>query len=90
MTLFIPKKYIPKPNQTSIYIREGKEYCIIHKEGKIYAIDNLCPHQGASLGLGEIKGDEIICPLHQWRFNIKTGQCNVENHCVERYEVEII
>lgn len=86
----IPSKYIPKPNQTSIYINGRKEYCIVNKDNHIYAIDNICPHQGASLGLGEIKGEEIICPLHQWRFNVKTGACNVEKYCVETFEVELI
>lgn len=88
--LQIPKKYVPKPNQTSIYIVGGKEYCVIHKEGKIFAIDNICPHQGASLALGELKGDDIICPLHQWKFNFKTGACSVERYCVEHYEVELV
>ncbi|MCE2962188.1 MAG: Rieske (2Fe-2S) protein [Chitinophagales bacterium] len=86
----VPLKYIPKPQQTSIFIQGGKEYCIVNLNGEIYAIDNICPHQGASLGLGEIKGEEILCPLHQWRFNVKTGECNVEKYCVERYEVEIM
>ncbi|MBL7788925.1 MAG: Rieske (2Fe-2S) protein [Chitinophagales bacterium] len=85
----IPQKYLPKPQQTTIYIHNGKEYCIVNLDGKIYAIDNICPHQGASLSLGEIKGEEIICPLHQWRFNVKTGACNVEKYCVDRYQVEI-
>ena len=85
----VPLKYIPKPQQTSIYIQGGKEYFIVNLNGEIYALDNICPHQGASLGLGEIKGEEIICPLHQWRFNVKTGACSVEKYCVERYEVKI-
>ena len=90
MKLSVPQKYIPASQQTSIYIQSGKEYCIVNLNGDIYAIDNICPHQGASLGLGEIKGEEIICPLHQWKFNVKTGVCSVEKYCVERYEVEII
>lgn len=88
--LKVPQKYIPKPQQTSIFIQGGKEYCIVNLKGEIYAIDNICPHQGASLGLGEIKGEEIICPLHQWRFNVKTGACSVEKYCLEQYEVEIL
>lgn len=90
MKLSVPQKYSPKPQQTSIFIQGDKEYCIVNLNGDIYAIDNICPHQGASLGLGEIKGDEIICPLHQWRFNVKTGACSVEKYCLERYEVMFI
>lgn len=88
--LLVPQKYIPNENETSIYVSRGKEYCIVRKDKNIYAIDNTCPHQGASLGLGEMNGDEIICPLHQWRFNFKTGACSVERFCIERYQVEII
>jgi nitrite reductase/ring-hydroxylating ferredoxin subunit len=88
--IIVPQKYIPKPQQTSIFIQGGKEYCIVNLNEKIYAIDNICPHQGASLGLGEIKGEEIICPLHQWRFNVKTGACSVEKYGLERYEVEVL
>jgi nitrite reductase/ring-hydroxylating ferredoxin subunit len=90
MKLPLPKKYIPKSQQTSIFIQGSKEYCIVNLKGEIYAIDNICPHQGASLGLGEINGEEIICPLHQWRFNVKTGACSVEKYCLEHYEVEIL
>jgi len=89
LKLVVPSKYLPADNQTSIFIQSGREYCIINQSGKIYALDNLCPHQGASLALGDIKGDEIICPLHQWKFNFKNGQCSVEKYSVERYEVEI-
>lgn len=87
--LKLPKKYIPKEGQSSIYIQGVNEYCIVNLKGEIYAIDNLCPHQNASLGLGEIKGDEIICPLHQYRFNLKTGACNIEKYGVNRYIVEV-
>ena len=88
-TLKVPRRYIPKEGQSSIYIHSKQEYCIVNLEGELHAIDNLCPHQSASLGLGEIKGDEIICPLHQYRFNLKTGACNIEKYGVSRYTVEV-
>lgn len=86
----VPSKYLPKDGDTSIYIHKNHEYCLVNLKGEIYAIDNICPHQTASLGLGEIKGEEIICPLHQYRFNIKTGKCNIEKYAVKRYEVEVL
>lgn len=87
--LIIPQKYIPKEGQSTIYIKNKEEYCIVQLNGKIYAMDNLCPHQGASMGMGDIVGDEIICPLHQYRFNIKNGSCNIERFKLQKYEVEI-
>ena len=50
-----------------------KELILIKLDGQIYAMDNLCSHADASLCDGEIDGDEIICPLHFARFNIKNG-----------------
>lgn len=40
-----------------------------------YAFDSQCPHRGADLLQAHINGlSEIICPLHQYRFDLKTGQ----------------
>ena len=42
--------------------------------GKVFATDDRCPHRGASLGGGEVKGDCITCPFHGIQFNGE-GQC---------------
>jgi 3-phenylpropionate/trans-cinnamate dioxygenase ferredoxin subunit len=42
--------------------------------GTIYAIDDVCTHDGGPLGEGELYGDEIECPRHGARFNVRTGQ----------------
>lgn len=40
----------------------------------IHVFDAYCPHRGADLGQANINGvGEIICPLHQYRFDLKTG-----------------
>jgi len=39
----------------------------------IYVIPDTCPHQDASLSLGSLEGEEIVCPLHRARFNVVTG-----------------
>lgn len=43
-------------------------------DGKVYAIDDICTHEFASLCEGVVEGDEIECPLHQARFHIPTGK----------------
>lgn len=52
---------------------DGVEVAVFKLNGEFYAIDNTCPHRGASLGGGEVEGEEVICPFHGWRFNVKTG-----------------
>lgn len=43
-------------------------------EGILYAIDDMCTHEDASLYLGCLKNDEVQCSLHGGRFNVITGQ----------------
>jgi len=54
---------------------DGLEILIIKTESGIFAIENICSHEDAELHKGCLNGDEIICPLHAWRFNIQTGSC---------------
>lgn len=42
---------------------------------RIVAIDDRCPHAGASLGRGWIEGGAVVCPLHRWRFSLGDGRC---------------
>ena len=57
-------------------IANSKEVALFKREGKIYALDNVCPHRGGPLGEGELDGDEIVCPWHAWGFDVKTGKCH--------------
>lgn len=44
-------------------------------EDAIYAIKNACPHAGASLSMGELRGLVVTCPRHDWRFHVGSGAC---------------
>ena len=39
------------------------------------ALDDTCPHMGASLADGRLFGKELQCPWHEWRYDRATGQC---------------
>ncbi len=52
----------------------GTPVLLIKQQGKIFAIDNRCPHQACSLSNGSLDGLVIICPCHDWRFNLETGE----------------
>lgn len=59
----------------------GKPIAIFNNGGIFKAIDNTCPHRGGSLGEGALKNGCVICPLHQWTFNLETGK-NIRNPAV--------
>lgn len=44
------------------------------EEGKLYALDDTCTHQDASLADGWVEGCEVECPLHASKFDLRTGQ----------------
>ena len=52
-----------------------KEIALFNYKGAYYAIDNVCPHKGAPLGEGRIEEGVLICPNHEWRFELKSGWC---------------
>ena len=52
---------------------EGRTIAVFNLDGAFYAIDEECTHAGGPLSEGTIDGEEIECPWHQGRFNIKTG-----------------
>lgn len=48
---------------------------VFNHNGEYLAIDDLCPHMGASLGAGCLDEEGVVtCPWHAWRFDAKNGQ----------------
>ena len=46
---------------------------VFHIGGQYYALDNRCPHAGASLADGSIEADVVRCRIHHWGFCIRDG-----------------
>lgn len=42
-------------------------------EGRLYAMDDVCPHAGASMAAGPLKGTTLMCPLHAICFDVTNG-----------------
>lgn len=57
------------------------EIVLVRLEGKLYALDSLCPHEGGRLAEGPLwDGCHVSCPLHLYRFDPRTGAA-VEVEC---------
>lgn len=52
----------------------GREIALYRVEGELHATDLLCTHGQTPLCEGFLEGHEIECPLHQGRFDIRTGR----------------
>lgn len=56
---------------------EHHRLLVINSNDQLYAIEDLCTHDGGTLNEGEMEGEEIICPRHGARFCIRTGEATV-------------
>jgi nitrite reductase/ring-hydroxylating ferredoxin subunit len=54
---------------------EKEEIAVFKHEGKLCAIQNICPHDGGQLSAGWIEDGAAVCPLHGYKFNLQTGNC---------------
>jgi naphthalene 1,2-dioxygenase system ferredoxin subunit len=54
-------------------VAAGKEIAISLVEGAVFATGNRCTHGDARLCDGWVEGHEIECPLHQGRFDVRSG-----------------
>lgn len=63
----------PKPGEVIEANAEGVAICLANVEGRLCALDNVCPHRGGPLGEGWLEGDIVVCPWHSWAFSTSTG-----------------
>ena len=60
------------------------------RKGGVFAVDNRCPHKGGPLAEGMLAGDAVVCPLHAFRFDLRSGDCDQPGACpVAAHQTEV-
>lgn len=69
----------------------GAEVALYQVNGEIFATDNICSHGHARLCEGFLDGHEIECPLHQGKFDVRSGQptCAPASEPIKTYPLKI-
>jgi len=70
----------------------GRELAVflVGEPGGVVVMDNACPHASGNLSGGEVVGNTVTCPCHQWKFDLATGVCTHSPLArVRRYPSEI-
>ena len=63
---------IPDPGRTVVEI-DDRLVVLFRVSGEVFAIDDVCTHDGGPLGEGELEDHTIACPRHGAKFDIRTG-----------------
>ncbi len=57
----------------SVKIDDDTQVAVFKIGGKIFVIEESCPHQGGPLSEGEVEGLNVICPWHQMKYELESG-----------------
>lgn len=63
---------IPEGEARTVQVA-NKLIAVFCQSGKYYAIDDTCPHMGASLAEGHVENGIVTCCWHAWRFRLTDG-----------------
>jgi len=68
----------------------GEEIAIFRqRDGRIFAVQNRCPHKKGNLSEG-ISGDgKVMCPLHSHKFDLTSGKGTEGKECLKTYAVRV-
>jgi len=61
------------PGQRRTVDVDGALVLVVNVAGELLAVEDLCTHDGGTLGDGTVDGDAVVCPRHGARFCLRTG-----------------
>lgn len=62
------------PGSIAEFEVSGKTVAVANVNGKLFAINSVCVHEGGPLGEGALSGNVVICPWHAWEYDVTTGK----------------
>ena len=68
---------------------EGRRIAIFNAPAGWYALDDACPHRGGPLADGLLSDSCVTCPLHERRFDLRTGEALSGGEGVVAHRVEV-
>jgi len=79
------------PGQRKLVFVDGRSVVLLNVDGHLHAVDNSCPHNGASLAGGHLDGNVLQCPAHGLRFDLASGCTPGANGlCLNTFPVRVV
>ena len=61
------------PGEGRAFEVDEQMVAVFNNDGEYLAIDDMCPHMGASLAEGDLEDGVVSCSLHGWRYRVSDG-----------------
>gem|GEM_PF-122028 len=75
---------------TAVAVKE-RMVALFRQNDQYFAIDDFCPHMGASLASGYLENGVVTCPWHAWRFCIHDGKwCDNPKISIDSFPVRVV
>jgi 3-phenylpropionate/trans-cinnamate dioxygenase ferredoxin component len=65
------------PGTTRHVVVDGTGVLLCNTDGSIYAIEDVCTHDGGPLDEGTLEGECVVCPRHGATFDVRTGDATL-------------
>jgi 3-phenylpropionate/trans-cinnamate dioxygenase ferredoxin subunit len=70
----VARKSALAPGQMTRVMAGGVPVLLCNVDGELYAVEDVCTHDGGALDGGELEGPRIMCPRHGAFFDVTTGK----------------
>ena len=80
MIVTVPAAEVADGKPHAVAVSDALTLVVCRLEGTYHAFDGKCPHRGARLADGELAGELLVCPLHHFKFSVKSGRCVMPRH----------
>jgi nitrite reductase (NADH) small subunit len=62
---------------------------VLAHDGDFFAFQNICIHRQREISKGVVLNGRVVCPGHQWAFDLRTGWESIKQECQPTYRVRI-
>jgi nitrite reductase (NADH) small subunit len=68
---------------------EGQQILVLAHDGEFFGFQHLCIHRQRELSKGVVLNGRLVCPGHQWAFDLRTGWEGVKQECQPTHRVRV-
>lgn len=66
------------------------DVALFYADGDVFALNDICIHKGNRLSQGHVFKGKVVCPGHQWAFDLKTGWVDQWAKCQPVFPVKVV